>query len=119
MQRDEQTDMDRLLIHDEMFKQGIVPIETVRHDMRRCFEGMNADEARIAKRKFRKMWRTAARKAIAKANKHAAPKLAKDFGLGEKLPTKSNCYKRKAVVFSEIWETLIVPKLEIIEATNK
>lgn len=46
----------------EAFRRGIAPIDDPHHDFNRILAGLTPEEARRAKRKFRKLWRRLARK---------------------------------------------------------
>ena len=52
-------DVDRTFIQTVMFQCGILPMEKTDLDMRRALAQMTPEDARIVKRKFRKLWRKA------------------------------------------------------------
>ena len=49
--------LERFLVHDACFKAGIIPLETSNADVGVSLKQLPPDEARKAKRKFRKLWR--------------------------------------------------------------
>ena len=122
--RSELSEIQRLMIYDEMFKQGIVPIEAATNDIRRAFVGTDEDEAKASKRKFRKMWRKLARKEASLSSGAGrygdliSKKVVEAFGLGAPKPTRSQCFQRKQAVLTNIWNEQIAPRLEALEAEN-
>lgn len=72
---------------------GVVPVNVFTHDFNRTLSTLPPDEARRLKRKFRKLWRTEA-----KREKHAGRRC----GLGAPEPTKHQKKERKLYVAMKI-----------------
>ena len=117
--------VEKFLLTSKMLESGIVPIENATHDISRAFKNVSADEARVLKRKFRKMWRkelksrvgnitvgkNVPKQNIARQN-DMIEKERKNFGLGEKNPTRVQRLARKIVVFEKIWKDDVIPAIE-------
>lgn len=86
---------------------GIVPLTSARQDCGRILNAMSGDEARKAKRKFRKQWRKIAKKlqTLAK-NPHAHIVLQRRLGIGDKAPDKSHLAARKSEVMKSVNEAV-------------
>ena len=78
---------------------GISPIENVAHDVNRILGTLSPDDARAARRKFRKIWRTIARSMIPTVGER---RVRSHIGLGEASPTKVQKNNRKTRVMLEI-----------------
>ncbi len=111
-------DIDRVLLLTVMFDLGIVPMETTRVDMRKALDQMSHADARRARRKFRKLWRTQAKKqrAVNQTDKfewhflrRSAARDAHDCGLGVKTPSRKQFHERKQLVAQHVRETMIQP----------
>jgi len=61
-------EVERALVHSVMFSAGILPMEKTTLDMRRALQQLPPEEARALKRKFRKLWRKAAKKPVTGKN---------------------------------------------------
>ena len=72
---------------------GVAPIEDFGHDFNRILASHPPEEARRLKRKFRKLWRTAAKKEKGHARR---------CGLGAEEPTKSQKRNRKLLVLTKV-----------------
>lgn len=57
MRNNSLNDVQRALLHELMFREGIIPMETHAMDVSRVLAQLSPDEARKAKRKFRKLVR--------------------------------------------------------------
>ena len=75
----------------EMIKNGIVPAFNG-HELVEMLESMTYEDRKIAKRKFRKLWRK-----FVKSN----PEYAHILGYGNKNPSKANMKNRIAAVKKE------------------
>lgn len=85
---------------------GIVPIETTHHDFNRMLASLPEEEARMMKRKFRKLWRK-----FAKAPKKGTPShyVSQSMGLGKTEPTRANMNTRKREVHRRIMLDVVLP----------
>jgi len=90
---------------------GIAPIEYAVHDYGKLLEGLPPEEARAAKRKFRKIWRSLV--------KQGDPKLAhtwsRQLGLGAPSPTKQQKNARKREVHRRVMLEQVLPTLKKIK----
>lgn len=102
-------DVERALISATGFEAGIVPIENPEHDFSRILAQLPADEALRLKRKFRKLWRKAAKE----DRLHFGP-LA--VGMGSKAPTRAQKQQRKRIVFRMLWRDIVAPAIERFES---
>lgn len=109
--RENLRDVDRALIQTVMFQCGILPMEKTDLDMRRALSQLPPEEARVLKRKFRKLWRKAMRADVGNGNARSArEKAATDkFGIGKHVPSRSERNARKKLVFDKLWESVIEP----------
>lgn len=89
-------ELRRLLETHAALQLGIAPIEDVNYDANRIFAGMDPEEAKKIKRKFRKVWRALAKKTKPPRRSTTAPS-AKYLIRGE-APTKSQRIARKLLV---------------------
>lgn len=106
--------LDKLRRNLKFFEAGIIPIgipddlaptsAEAWHDMNRILESMPPEEARIAKRKFRKLWRAAAKAELRnkKVKRNCGRKTAASLGLGVVEPKRSHKNMRKWRVAREI-----------------
>lgn len=100
-------DLHRLAAQTVYHTLGIVPISSVdlRHDFNRYLATLSPEDARRMKRKFRKLWRAAAKK---------PPKFVSDrhiakLGLGSPQPTREEKLARKAEVSRRVSVERIMP----------
>jgi hypothetical protein len=86
---------------------GIVPIKKIHFDYNRILAELPPEEARAAKRKFRKMWR----KFVAEMNpKRSGQKYLKaSLGIGAESPTRTQKNARKTIVLGKLLEKVVVP----------
>jgi len=87
-----------LLLEAEFARRGIVPLlrGSCMDDMNRNMEHLDPAAKRIAKRKFRKAWRSAAKKSRAKVSgKPAASRASTDRYISNELGMGTNCPGRK------------------------
>lgn len=105
----EQTDIDRIMINTVMMEEGIVPILDPSLDMRRALSTLSPEDARKAKRKFRKMWRKALKQIVADG-KSSYRNVT--LGKGKKVPSKAERLQRKQVVLNKLWEDCIFSLVE-------
>lgn len=117
--REELRPVDKAFIHTVMFELGILPIEDPVLDMRVPLRQLTPEEARVVKRKFRKLWRKLARDRAARAGgKSGAGKqqaVQKEYGMGKQQPSRAERLARKRLVYEQIWEQVIVPMLQKFE----
>jgi len=107
--------VDRAFIHNIMFELGIIPIEDWRLDMRVPLKQLTQEEQRVAKRKFRKLWRKYLKRSINGTNgggneflrESRVKHVKKRFGLGKKIPSHSEKAERKRIVFESVWNDRI------------
>lgn len=110
-------DVDKAFISTVMFELGIIPIEDPNLDMRVPLKQLSPDEARVLKRKFRKLWRKyMKRMATAQVNNVARVKLIRGkFGAGKTVPSRDERRQRKRVVYEHVWNDHIAPMLAQFE----
>ena len=108
--------VDKAFIHGVMFQLGIVPIEEPGLDMRMPLKELTPEDARVLKRKFRKLWRKYM-KELAKSENH--PGRAKvRYGMGKPVPSRKERLERKTLVYNRVWEEYIVPMLNKFESPD-
>ncbi len=123
--------VDKAFINSVMFDVGILPMEHTGLDMGRPLKQISVEEARVIKRKFRKMWRKLMQKEITErisVGKSIQPmRNAEDvadrakksvklkFGSGKQIPSKQDKLNRKRAVFEFIWTNTIAPMLSKFE----
>lgn len=106
--------VDRAFIHSVMFGAGIVPIEDPKMDIRRALGQLTADESRVLKRKFRKLWRKYMKAESGKTN-FKTNRVLGALGVGKRVPSRSEKLARKKLVYEQMWYNHIVPMLERFE----
>lgn len=108
--QEEMTNINPVLLDaltaEEAYNLGIIPLneKNVGLSFRQILEGMPPDEARRARRKFRKLWRSLSRRAsqgTSEAFIRGADE-AHRLGLGQPDPNKVNYTARKISVFWEL-----------------
>ena len=114
--KQEQTDIDRIMINTVMMEEGIVPIFDPSLDMRRALAALSPEEARKAKRKFRKLWRKALKKE--NADGKSVYKVAM-LGKGKKVPSKAERLRRKQAVLNKLWEECIFAMVQKAQDPRK
>jgi hypothetical protein len=127
--RSELRPVDKAFIHSVMFEMGILPIEDPILDMRVPLRTLSREEARVIKRKFRKLWRKFMKLKVIR-KKHgddtapAQQKVLGDstqrralrrFGVGKHVPSRAERLERKRLVYEHLWNTIIVPMLQRFE----
>jgi bisphosphoglycerate-dependent phosphoglycerate mutase len=90
-----------------MFNAGIVPMEDPKMDVRKALENVSEEEARVLKRKFRKLWRK-----LEKAEKKPAQLGPDGKPLASKQPSRAEKLRRKQQVSRMFWEQQITPMLQ-------
>lgn len=117
--RKELRPVDKAFIHTVMFELGILPIEDPDLDMRVPLRQLTHEEARVVKRKFRKLWRKLVRERAVRVRDvgGAGMQLAvqKKYGWGRRQPSRAEKLARKRLVYEQIWEHVIVPMLQKFE----
>lgn len=86
---------------------GLAPIKTIHHDYNRILADLSPEEARIAKRKFRKLWRRTAKYLIEK--KINGRYMKQTLGIGAERPTRSQKNTRKTIVLGHVLDKVVVP----------
>lgn len=113
--RDALRPVDKAFIHSVMFELGILPIEDPTLDMRVPLRQLSPEDARIIKRKFRKMWRKCMREQVGPGTgKYATAKekaLQQKLGVGKHVPSRHERLERKRLVYERLWKEYIVPML--------
>ena len=94
---------------------GIAPIEKSHHDFNRILSGIPEDEARVMRRKFRKLWRRYLKKSITKRG-HRYRDTA--LGLGCKNPTRTQKNNRKNAVVAQLFVDTVGPLHKKISDAN-
>lgn len=118
------SDAERVLIHAIMLGFGIAPLIGSRMDAGRVFENMPAEQSRVVKRKFRKLWRKYFREEFSntfrqefsnKSSSAACKNYARTYGLGQNPNAKAREI-RKLLVLRRIWEDHVAPILNNLES---
>lgn len=98
-------DLEKMLSATVMIGLGIVPFDSTMTDVNTALESMTSKEdARVMKRKFRKLWRKSAREKGVIGNTTVGEK--------GKTPTKSQKQNRKAIVLESILKENVVPMMQ-------
>jgi len=116
--RENLREVDRALIHSVMFQLGILPMEKTDLDMRRPLQQLSAEESRVLKRKFRKLWRKAMRAEIGNGQRTKAAReisAKQKYGVGKHVPSRQERNNRKQLVFDLLWEDVIEPMVKNFE----
>jgi hypothetical protein len=129
--------VDKAFVQSVMFELGVIPIQEIAHDMRVPLKQLDPVEARVLKRKFRKLWRKysgiiGSANVVAAANsplkKDYSPsgdhvkKLIRDrklMGAGKRIPSREERQERKRLVYTRIWHDIVSPMLDRFEASAK
>lgn len=120
------SDVDRVLIHAIMLDLGIAPLISSRMDAERALENMSAEQSRVVKRKFRKLWRKYFREEFSntfrqefsnKSSSAACKNYARTYGLGQNPNAKAREI-RKLLVLRRIWEDRVAPILKNLESNQ-
>lgn len=95
---------------------GIVPISSVdlRHDFNRYLSSLPPEEARRMKRKFRKLWRAAAKN----PSKFISERHILKMGLGSVEPTREEKLARKAEVSRRVMVDRVLPLKKMLSQIN-
>jgi len=133
--RSELRPVDRAFISSVMFDLGILPLEGTNQDMSRPLGQISVEEARVIKRKFRKMWRKLMRKqtahrarsyrssgrniSVEDAEALAKKSVGAKFGQGKQIPSKQDKQNRKRAVFESVWTSVIAPMLLKFESLER
>jgi hypothetical protein len=112
MKNDSLNDIQRMVIHDVMFKEGIIPMEDPKMDVRRVLEGVPEEEARKYKRKFRKMWRKAMKEQANDKPDSTKKHVVSTFTKKGASPTRSQKLQRKMAVFEDLLKNKISPVVQ-------
>lgn len=111
-------DVERTFVQVVMFEVGIIPMEKTALDMRRALKQLEPDEARKARRRFRKVWRRAAAAAIAQGSMPESAAKGR-LGMGKKVPSRMERNARKQLVFDELWAAAIGPMVQRFDNASK
>lgn len=91
-----------VLMETAAARRGILPIrpDSVVHDYRRDIANMSSAEGRAARRKFRKAWRTIAKRSSALSKSYGgwSTYAVRTLGLGNPQPGQKHCRNRKLAV---------------------
>lgn len=115
--RDDLRPVDKAFIHTVMFEMGVLPIEDPTLDMRVPLKQLTPEEARVLKRKFRKLWRKCMKAQLAdggvsgKAAKSREDQAKAKLGVGKHVPSRAERLARKRLVYERVWNEVIVPML--------
>lgn len=115
-------DVDRAFIQAVMFQLGILPMEKTDLDMRRALVQLPPEEARMLKRKFRKMWRKAMRAEVGNGSKTRSTRETSakmKYGVGKHVPSRAERTARKKLVFDLLWEDYIEPMIKNFENPDR
>ncbi len=115
--RENLREVDRAIIQAVMFQCGILPMEKTALDMRRALSQLSPEEARILKRKFRKVWRKAMRAEVGngQSRKTREASVKTRLGVGKHVPSRAECNARKQLVFDVLWNDVIEPLVKKFE----
>lgn len=110
-------DVDRALIQTVMFENGILPMERTTLDMRRALDQLPPEEARVLRRKFRKLWRRAMQEEVGTGSRsvHRQAVAKQRYGVGKHVPSRAERNARKQLVFDRLWKELIEPLIRSFE----
>lgn len=89
--------LHRFILFDTALEMGLVPLLTGDDDLKEALQQMDPEEARYAKRKYRKLWRKLVINRF--ISKHHANKY---YGVGFPQPSRGQLNTRKHFVFYEI-----------------
>lgn len=110
--------VDKAFIHSIMFKLGILPIEDPMFDMRVPLRTLSSDDARVIKRKFRKLWRKYLKVDNRKSGTDSTV-ADRRLGLGKRMPSRAERLARKRLVYDQVWYECIVPLLQRFETPTR
>lgn len=111
-------EVDRAFIHAVMFQLGILPMEKVNNDMRIPLRQLPPEEARVLKRKFRKLWRKAMRAEVGngpRTRQTREDSAKQKYGVGKNAASRQEKTARKQLVFDLLWNDHIEPMLKRFE----
>lgn len=99
-----QEDLDSVLFNLVYHEMDIVPIEFSRgKNLEEILNNLPPDVARRMKRKFRKLWRKAAKKPTRySASKDYSDRYKVQLGLGDKSPSSAKKWRRHGAVHREV-----------------
>lgn len=100
----EYNELEKMLNQTIMIGMGIVPIENLNTDVSGALEASSKEDARVMKRKFRKLWRKAAKK----TNVFGSASV----GQVGKVPSKQQKLNRKKIVKDEVMNEKVTPMLD-------
>jgi hypothetical protein len=92
---------------------GIAPIKDAGHNFNKILEGLNPEDARKMKRKFRKIWRKCAK------NKKLPSAYTNQLGIGSDNPTKIQMRNRKREVSRHIIAERVMPLVSSFQEKGK
>lgn len=105
---------DRMLLNAIWHMMGVAPIELghSHEDINRILSSLPSEEARVMKRKFRKIWRSLVKKRLEKPRVNKAATM-KAFGLFPENadsvpPTRSQKINRKRMVLSHVRQEVLL-----------
>ncbi len=103
------------LIVSMMLESGIVPLSALHDRVCKQLEALSPEDARVAKRKFRKAWRRAAKNSIKiYGRRERETFMTKRYGLGTgQQPTAKQKHNRKSIVYTATWRAAT----SLLEAT--
>jgi hypothetical protein len=100
----------KILQNAAFHEMGIAPLDMIIYDYSRVLSELPPDEARKMKRKFRKLWRKAAKK----PGKGIAKTYTEQLGLGSKEPTRKQKRMRKVEVARRVAQTVTHAKHKLL-----
>jgi hypothetical protein len=103
-------DIERIFLLGTMLDNGIVPYEDSNANISPLLSQLSKEDARKARRKFRKLWR----KAMTSEAKSffSNQRLKSELGVGNKVPTTAQIRARKIVVLQNLFRTVVVPAIK-------
>lgn len=127
-QRNDADPLFRILLSTAVAQSGLLetpPGKQMLDANRILLESMTPAEARVAKRKFRKAWRSAAKARIS-AVAHCGPKrrafvatsVERDVGLGVKQPSRNQKRGRKSTVYTALRTAALAARDKLLEGQS-
>ena len=94
-------ELEKMLVSTVMLELGIVPLDNTKIDITEALSRSSPDDIRTMKRKFRKVWRKAAKK-LGCYN-------TQEVGVKDSHPTKGQKARRKQMVLGEVLHENVKP----------
>ena len=99
---------EKILYVTFALEHGIIPSETFSQDMQAELDKLTPEQAQIAKRKFRKLWR----RVVRDGDKTILKMRETQTGKGKRLPSRAEKLHRKFLVQHYIEDKFVAPALK-------